>query len=95
MDALTEKNAFYCPAISYKPCILKDDDKKKEENCHMFDSEGVHANNDRIYCLITVILKLIGNNCYGWQMRRFFHSHFKVDRDLQSAVVVYSRRDVL
>ncbi|AQK67788.1 Alg9-like mannosyltransferase family [Zea mays] len=28
-------------------------------------------------------------------MRRFFHSHFKVDRDLQSAVVVYSRRNVL
>lgn len=24
-----------------------------------------------------------------WQVRRFFHSHFKVDRDLQASVVVY------
>ncbi|KAM3259147.1 hypothetical protein ACQJBY_050751 [Aegilops geniculata] len=29
------------------------------------------------------------------EVRRFFHSHFKIDRDLQSSVVVYSRRDVL
>ncbi|KAL6629703.1 hypothetical protein ACP70R_029468 [Stipagrostis hirtigluma subsp. patula] len=29
------------------------------------------------------------------EVRRFFHSHFKVDRDLQSTVVVYSRRDEL
>lgn len=28
---LNRKNAFYCPAISYKPCILKDDDKKKKK----------------------------------------------------------------
>ncbi|TVU44671.1 hypothetical protein EJB05_04119 [Eragrostis curvula] len=29
------------------------------------------------------------------EVRRFFHSHFKVDRDLQSSVVLYSRKDVL
>lgn len=25
-----------------------------------------------------------------WQERRFFHAHFKVDRDLQASVVIYS-----
>ncbi|XP_071677501.1 mannosyltransferase APTG1 [Lolium perenne] len=29
------------------------------------------------------------------EVRRFFHSHFKIDRDLQSSVVIYSQRDVL
>ena len=94
---LNRKNPSDCPAISLEPhtylipCILKEDDRKI---CHMLDSEGAHGNNDRISCFVTVVLKLI-NNCYGWQVRRFFHSHFKVDRDLQSSVVVYSRRDVL
>lgn len=40
------------------------------------------------------VLQLLLHNSF-LEMRRFFHSHFKVDRDLQSAVVVYSRRDVL
>ncbi|XP_062224342.1 mannosyltransferase APTG1 [Phragmites australis] len=40
------------------------------------------------------ILHLLLRNSF-LEARRFFHSHFKVDRDLQSSVVVYSRRDVL
>jgi hypothetical protein len=92
---LNRKKCFLLPCYFVQTLYFERRWQKKEENRHMFDSEGVHVNNDRIYCFITVILKLIGNNCYGWQMRRFFHSHFKVDRDLQSAVVVYSRRDVL
>ncbi|AQK67792.1 Alg9-like mannosyltransferase family [Zea mays] len=40
------------------------------------------------------VLQLLLHNSF-LEMRRFFHSHFKVDRDLQSAVVVYSRRNVL
>ncbi|XP_020115189.1 GPI mannosyltransferase 3-like isoform X1 [Ananas comosus] len=28
------------------------------------------------------------------QVKRFFHAHFKVDRDLQGSVVVYARRDL-
>ncbi|XP_066366754.1 mannosyltransferase APTG1-like [Miscanthus floridulus] len=40
------------------------------------------------------VLQLLLHNSF-LEVRRFFHSHFKVDRDLQSSVVVYSRRDVL
>ncbi|AQK67764.1 Alg9-like mannosyltransferase family [Zea mays] len=40
------------------------------------------------------VLQLLLHNSF-LEMRRFFHSHFKIDRDLQSAVVVYSWRDVL
>jgi phosphatidylinositol glycan class B len=40
------------------------------------------------------VLHLLLRNSF-LEVRRFFHSHFKVDRDLQSSVVVYSRRDVL
>ncbi|CAN6271138.1 unnamed protein product [Urochloa humidicola] len=40
------------------------------------------------------ILHLLLRNSF-LEARRFFHSHFKVDRDLQSSVVVYSQRDVL
>jgi phosphatidylinositol glycan class B len=39
-------------------------------------------------------LKLLLHNSFR-EARRFFHSHFKVDRDLQSSVVVYSRMNVL
>ncbi|KAL5199441.1 hypothetical protein ABZP36_020644 [Zizania latifolia] len=40
------------------------------------------------------VLQLLLRNSFK-EVRRFFHSHFKVDRDLQSSVAVYSRRDVL
>jgi len=40
------------------------------------------------------VLHLLLHNSFH-EVRRFFHSHFKVDRDLQSSVVVYSQRDVL
>jgi len=40
------------------------------------------------------VLHLLLRNSFH-EVRRFFHSHFKVDRDLQSSVVVYSQRDVL
>jgi hypothetical protein len=46
------------------------------------------------FLLLSPWLALI-NMYYGWQVRRFFHSHFKIDRDLQSSVVIYSQRDVL
>uniref|UniRef100_A0A0D9YL87 Mannosyltransferase n=1 Tax=Oryza glumipatula TaxID=40148 RepID=A0A0D9YL87_9ORYZ len=38
-------------------------------------------------------LKLLLHNSFR-EVRRFFHSHFKVDRDLQSSVVVYSRMNI-
>ncbi|KAF8653003.1 hypothetical protein HU200_062438 [Digitaria exilis] len=40
------------------------------------------------------MLNLLLRNSF-LEVRRFFHSHFKVDRDVQSSVVVYSQRDVL
>uniref|UniRef100_A0A0E0MYF9 Mannosyltransferase n=1 Tax=Oryza rufipogon TaxID=4529 RepID=A0A0E0MYF9_ORYRU len=39
-------------------------------------------------------VKLLLRNSFQ-EVRRFFHSHFKVDRDLQSSVVVYSQKSVL
>uniref|UniRef100_A0A0E0JKE4 Mannosyltransferase n=1 Tax=Oryza punctata TaxID=4537 RepID=A0A0E0JKE4_ORYPU len=36
-------------------------------------------------------VKLLLRNSFQ-EVRRFFHSHFKVDRDLQSSVVVYSQK---
>uniref|UniRef100_J3L8V6 Mannosyltransferase n=1 Tax=Oryza brachyantha TaxID=4533 RepID=J3L8V6_ORYBR len=39
-------------------------------------------------------VKLLLHNSFK-EVRRFFHSHFKVDRDLQSSVVVYSQMDAL
>ncbi|KAF0913032.1 hypothetical protein E2562_019806 [Oryza meyeriana var. granulata] len=39
-------------------------------------------------------VKLLLHNSFK-EVRRFFHSHFKVDRDLQSSVVVYSQMSVL
>jgi GPI mannosyltransferase 3 len=42
-----------------------------------------------------MIALILFNNYFGWQVRRFFHSHFKVDRDLQSSVVLYSQKNVL
>ncbi|KAF8677294.1 hypothetical protein HU200_046780 [Digitaria exilis] len=40
------------------------------------------------------MLNLLLRNSF-LEVRRVFHSHFKVDRDLQSSVIVYSQRDVL
>ncbi|KAJ1277496.1 hypothetical protein BS78_04G008400 [Paspalum vaginatum] len=40
------------------------------------------------------VLHLLLRNSF-LEVGRFFHAHFKVDRDLQSSVVVYSQRDVL
>ncbi|AQK67798.1 Alg9-like mannosyltransferase family [Zea mays] len=55
-------------------------------DCTPSDSKGTLDESDRF---LTSPSEFVG------EMRRFFHSHFKVDRDLQSAVVVYSRRNVL
>lgn len=40
------------------------------------------------------VLELLSRTSFQ-EARRFFHSHFKIDKDLQSSVAVYSRMDVL
>nr|CAB3445279.1 unnamed protein product [Digitaria exilis] len=45
--------------------------------------------------IVLAVTTLLDWWMYGQQVRRVFHSHFKVDRDLQSSVIVYSQRDVL
>ncbi|KQJ92856.1 hypothetical protein BRADI_3g01150v3 [Brachypodium distachyon] len=40
------------------------------------------------------VLELLSRNSFQ-EVRRFFHSHFKIDRALQSSVAVYSTMDVL
>ncbi|KAG1361552.1 GPI mannosyltransferase 3 [Cocos nucifera] len=45
--------------------------------------------------LIVVPITVGGfDNLIAWAVRRFFHAHFKVDRDLQASVVVYSLADI-
>lgn len=49
---------------------------------------SVHISTTRSFCLCSWVL-----TSYIYRKKRFFHAHFKVDRDLQALVSVYVLTD--